>query len=210
MKTICPKCGMEYDLDDSMAGIKVECECGEKWVVGFDRTPTAVPRPKKQKYDPTAINALNQKEREKYTHSTAPQEVSQPGFFGTLKQGFSGPANKDTRHGCVIAIIVLALIGWGLYSCNSLMNETRERDLKFGNMGAARYVAEETIKSRLKAPSTAEITFEKKDSNDNGKYSFSGYVDAENSFGAKLRNRFRVELEYAGDGKYKISSCTIL
>lgn len=43
MKTICPKCGMEYDLDDSMAGIKVECECGEKWVVEFHRENKKAP-----------------------------------------------------------------------------------------------------------------------------------------------------------------------
>jgi hypothetical protein len=33
MKIICKKCKAEYDLDLSLVGRKVECECGEKWIL---------------------------------------------------------------------------------------------------------------------------------------------------------------------------------
>ncbi len=33
MNTECPKCGQRYEIDNSMAGQKVECECGEQWQV---------------------------------------------------------------------------------------------------------------------------------------------------------------------------------
>ena len=33
MKTQCPQCGSEYDVDDSFIGQKVECECGCKWQI---------------------------------------------------------------------------------------------------------------------------------------------------------------------------------
>lgn len=72
MKTICPRCGTEYDLDDSMNGKKVECECGGKWVVTFSPAPssaaaTPVRRKKRKKgYDPALINSLNLKEHERY------------------------------------------------------------------------------------------------------------------------------------------------
>lgn len=33
MKIICKKCKAEYDLELSLVGRKVECQCGEKWIL---------------------------------------------------------------------------------------------------------------------------------------------------------------------------------
>ncbi|WP_204702944.1 peptidoglycan-binding domain-containing protein [Halanaerobacter jeridensis] len=65
------------------------------------------------------------------------------------------------------------------------------------------------MKRRLKAPSTAEFPWDYDryvtylGSN---KFSINSYVDAENSFGAKIRTHFTMELKYLGNGKWSIIS----
>lgn len=70
------------------------------------------------------------------------------------------------------------------------------------------YVAAQMfIEKMLKAPNTAD--FENYNSEnvikiDENRYSVHGYVDAENSFGAKIRNHFYCELEYRGNDEWKL------
>lgn len=72
MKIVCPQCGAKYELDDSICGKTVECTCGRKWIATSPSTPKSpVPasvRKKKRKkgYDPTWVNAMNQKEHVRF------------------------------------------------------------------------------------------------------------------------------------------------
>ncbi len=70
--------------------------------------------------------------------------------------------------------------------------------------------AKDIVRSQLKAPSTA--TFCSKSSatitHSGNKWTIKGYVDAENSFGAMLRNDFTVVITISGD-EYTVNSCTI-
>lgn len=66
--------------------------------------------------------------------------------------------------------------------------------------------AQEAVRAQLKAPSTAEFpsclwsdAYQLR-SNDQVTYFVTGYVDAQNSFGAKLRSRFVVQLMKATTG----------
>jgi hypothetical protein len=70
----------------------------------------------------------------------------------------------------------------------------------------ARTMAEFAVKRSLKAPATAEFsgyrdtTYYKETGMDGKEYHVvTGYVDAENSFGAKLRNSYFVKLRRDGD-----------
>jgi hypothetical protein len=63
--------------------------------------------------------------------------------------------------------------------------------------------AQEAVKARLKAPSTAVFPgcgfwgmteYDVRSNEDRTKVSVQGYVDAQNSFGAQIRNRFIVKL----------------
>lgn len=75
-------------------------------------------------------------------------------------------------------------------------------------------IAEIAVKDNLKAPSTAEFPelyeYEYRQSNDDPNvYFVSGYVDAENSYGAKLRNDFIVKFRYTSFEDYEILDVVI-
>lgn len=64
--------------------------------------------------------------------------------------------------------------------------------------------AEDFIKERLKAPSTAEFPglFEKKNhvkSLGNGEYQINSWVDSQNGFGAMIRSRWACKIKFVGD-----------
>lgn len=74
-------------------------------------------------------------------------------------------------------------------------------------------ISQEAVESKLKAPKTAEfpLGYDEYEIQQNGNtYTVSSYVDAENSFGAKIRNTFTVQFEYYSDSKrYKINDISI-
>lgn len=86
---------------------------------------------------------------------------------------------------------------------NNDKNEINESDVW--------YEAKEIVKNRLKAPSTASFCSKSSATiTKSGKtWVIEGYVDAENSFGAMIRNDFRVVLLFQDDTHYTISKCTI-
>jgi hypothetical protein len=67
----------------------------------------------------------------------------------------------------------------------------------------AHLIAERFIKERLKAPSTADFPWGTYRANHlpNDSWIVSSYVDAQNSFGAKLRSNWVCELKYNGRGE---------
>lgn len=79
--------------------------------------------------------------------------------------------------------------------------------------------SQEAVKKSLKAPSTAKFPwsfneYNIKETNSENKdmtiYYVSGYVDAENSFGAKIRSNFIVEMECTKDlSKYRVLDIAI-
>ena len=73
------------------------------------------------------------------------------------------------------------------------------------------YEAKEIVKDRLKAPSTASFCSKSSATitKSGNTWTIKGYVDAENSFGAMIRNDFTVVLVFNNDTQYTISNCTI-
>lgn len=66
----------------------------------------------------------------------------------------------------------------------------------------AKFMAKEFVEKSLKAPSTAKFqsTYDFAASQEkNGNWKVYGYVDAQNSFGAMLRNKFLVTMKKKGD-----------
>lgn len=72
-------------------------------------------------------------------------------------------------------------------------------------------VAEKAVSSQLKSPSTASFckTSEATITVSGDKWRVSGWVDAQNSFGASIRNNYVVEFEFSSKSEYKISKCEI-
>lgn len=75
----------------------------------------------------------------------------------------------------------------------------------------AAVVAKTIVKDNLKSPSTAEFckTSECAISCSGNTWTVSGYVDAQNSFGAVLRNNFKVKFTFTTSNKYTIDSYSI-
>ncbi len=95
-----------------------------------------------------------------------------------------------------------------------LVNEDNNGKKDTGNSvdeSDAWYAAKETVKDNLKAPSTAKFcSMSSATITHVGKtWTIKGYVDAENSFGAKIRNNFTVVITFTSDTKYTIDSCII-
>lgn len=67
------------------------------------------------------------------------------------------------------------------------------------------------VSDRLKSPSSAKFCTKSqatiKRSGDT--WTVSGYVDADNSFGASIRNNFTVEITFTSDTDYTIDRCDI-
>lgn len=91
----------------------------------------------------------------------------------------------------VAAVVIVSI----LVSTNSGRDNTTSRGIE------ARGYCEDAIRDRLKAPSTAE--FESNYSG-SGPVIVTGTVDAENSFGAMVRNTFQCTVTFTGD-TYRIS-----
>lgn len=105
------------------------------------------------------------------------------------------------RHTITFVLLALLVV---VLALNNMVNESKpdnEID-KFKTEGYALRTAQDGIKKKLKAPSTAEfpglreseVTREGPDV-----FIVKSYVDAQNSFGAKIRNHFTVKVEFTGD-----------
>lgn len=79
-------------------------------------------------------------------------------------------------------------------------------------LGEVWAMSQSFVKEQLKSPKSADFPTYRDDNihitNSGDYYKVSGYVDAENSFGAKLRNTFLLVLEKSGS-KYILKECSI-
>lgn len=75
----------------------------------------------------------------------------------------------------------------------------------------AMVIAEKVVKGNLKSPSTAEFcsSSEYTVSCVGNTWTVKGYVDAQNSFGATLRNNFTVKFTFSSSNEYTVDSCSI-
>jgi hypothetical protein len=97
----------------------------------------------------------------------------------------------------IILIISCIFVGCGGNNQKSFNNlSSSERD------GFLQGMMEETVKSNLKSPNSAKFeTISDSDIKDDGnnEYEISSYVDADNSFGANIRNNFTVTIKVNND-----------
>lgn len=115
---------------------------------------------------------------------------------------------EKKKPGCLGQIILIVLIlsgavGLSILGDRERRNETPDirREKYCGDHGKinAYIAAESYVTDRLKAPSTAKFGgYDPKNVLIVGpcKFFISGYVDAQNSFGAMIRNNYYVSLEY--------------
>ena len=99
-----------------------------------------------------------------------------------LKPEKTPEEKKNTRIGCLILIVIAAIVIWFFYPAGE----------KSAQMDAYS-CAQTMVKRNLKSPSTAQFPTYKEaviTKLGEGKYEVKAYVDAQNSFGAMIRNDF--------------------
>ncbi|MEG1926367.1 MAG: hypothetical protein RR415_11555 [Ruthenibacterium sp.] len=147
-------------------------------------------------------------------HSIATDSPASSSCVAPSTKKTTDSISGGTSCGCiVVAICFLAVVffakegcggcGCGCNSSQSGNSASQSRDE--GSETMAKYYAKEYILKTLKAPSTADITFTMV-SNFNNDYVLKGYVDAQNSFGAKIRDSVFVRLWYDGNDRYTLQT----
>jgi hypothetical protein len=115
----------------------------------------------------------------------------------------AGALTRKIGIGCLgLLVLIIVLIAIG-----ALLPESKEnKDVE------AQVMCEHFVKDRLKVPRSADFPWvAAKDvvrSLGNGRYIMSSYVDAENSFGAKIRARFACTVEFLGKNNWSLESLT--
>ena len=82
----------------------------------------------------------------------------------------------------------------------------------FGHDWAVAYtIAEDTVEDQLKAPSSAKFSNKNETSISvhNNVWIVSGWVEAQNSFGATIRNKYTVQITFTNSDNYTIDFCRI-
>ncbi len=106
----------------------------------------------------------------------------------------------------IMPIVLLVIIGSVVFiivDCSNQSNDIEEFD-----QYDIKVIAEQEVEERLKAPSTAKFS-NIEVTKTGSTWVVTGYVDAQNSFGAMIRNRFRVEIKDNGYPKYTVVSVEI-
>lgn len=106
------------------------------------------------------------------------------------------------RSGCLLLFAIVAVsIGLGI-AAKSCDSRPPEKPKQSEVAAVAPTLIEEPVKALLKAPSTASFTSEGQSTYVNVYDStavVTGYVDAQNSFGAMIRTGYRIKMKYLGD-----------
>ena len=108
--------------------------------------------------------------------------------------------NKKLNKGCLWVLIVNVV----LFSILAILLVYTSGNKKSDPKRNSYYMAKQFIEKQLKVPSTAEYQEYSEDMVEvsGNVYKVTMYVDAENSFGAKVRTHFIVQMKTDGDKWY--------
>ena len=126
-------------------------------------------------------------------------------------------AGKSKNPGCGTLIFFIICVAVFLAGCGAIKSSSNSstptyskahKGLTVDQEAEAIAMAKEMVKAELKAPSTASFPWDASAyaiTKSGNQYTVKGYVDAQNSFGAKIRSTFEACFTYEMVGtKYKI------
>ena len=119
---------------------------------------------------------------------------------------------KEMLMGLAVLIFIsIAMVGWFGGESDSSPRASPSSSSR-DNSTMAYIQCKSHVIRRLKAPSTADFPFLDYSSSDVGgnRYIVRSYVDAQNGFGAMLRNRYRCEIRYDGGDSASSRSWTLV
>ena len=125
-------------------------------------------------------------------------------FFHT-QNNFKTPKQTVKRVANLLTLMTFIVLIVGCYMCSN------EHENRKPEKNEAWVISRGFVKGILKAPSTAEFPFEDVYVYNNGDtFTVIAPVDAQNTFGAKLRTKYSCKLVYLGGKKYRESSWTLI
>jgi len=125
---------------------------------------------------------------------------------------------QGSAFATIITIVVIVLIARCMFcddepSSGPTVEEQRKPKVEHDSI-AAWIMCQEFVKRNLKSPSSADfgglLAGDWQDPAThaihmgNGKYRCTGFVDAQNSFGAQIRNQFSLTIKYTGNDNWKL------
>jgi hypothetical protein len=126
---------------------------------------------------------------------------------------------KGCGIGCLVVVVIIILIA--VFSGQDTSHHAPSggtRSSPSDKKIEAWVMAQQFVKKQLRAPATASFGSVFGDYQDpdehvtllaDGRYQVSGWVDAENAFGAKIRNDFFCVLRDVGDGSWRCEQITV-
>ena len=115
--------------------------------------------------------------------------------------------------GVAIVVAIVIALGFWIHSASSPRPSSRPAQWKsardiYGDEFCAWIMAKQFVEDRLKSPGTAEYGWQSQDEcvTDLGgqQYRIEGWVDAQNSFGAKMRSDFTLTIQYQGNRNWHL------
>ena len=192
----CPACNQEYELDESLFGQYVNCQiCGEQF------------RVEKEERKTRCVHCKQWFEVEEYNQTVecphcGKRTVAAKPRYIMADDNAKADKRKQALQGAII-LVVLGLIIFGVVSCfqyfRNTVRENEERYRATGDVYGAEVLCDRTIRDSVYSPSTAKITYEKKERRADGFFVLSGYIDGQNLAGAMVRNRFAAVISYNPD-----------
>ena len=121
----------------------------------------------------------------------------------------NNPNELSWTGAIVIVVTILGLI-IGIVQCVN-PNKSKQEDMdSYGHIKKdAQFIAKYEISNRLKAPSTAEFEWNPTTNRIGDSWTVSGYVDAQNSFGAMIRSNYSIKITFSSKDDYKVDYCNI-
>jgi hypothetical protein len=121
---------------------------------------------------------------------------------------------RTTKWSMIAGLVILVGIAVLLVSCVGYVirnsGDSGDGDGDGRSDGMAKVMCENFVEDRLKSPSSADFSgiFDTTITGSGTDYTVSGYVDAENIFGAMLRSNYTCEIRDSGNDKWTRVSLT--
>lgn len=113
-----------------------------------------------------------------------------------LPTPITSPPKKKNGFKIFVGLLIIA---FAIYFIVDLFHKPSDAE----NSKRVYYAAQEFVKEKLKSPTSAVFGKEYSYIKDGNRWKIEGTVDADNSFGAKLRSKFTVQLIYKGEGSLR-------
>jgi len=199
----CPHCRRQLTIGDHLAGKKIACpKCKGIFVAPKLEIPEAIavedlPEPIPADEEPEEESELD------FLNTATISAPSAASHLATPKK--AKPESTKALVGCGVVLafgVVLVVICAGVMNAPDRRTEKEKMADRTESEGTMAFIqSKDFVTKRLKSPSTAEFPMLdfSAESLGGGRYRVKSYVDAQNSFGAKMRTNYTCILRVSGD-----------